>query len=178
VTGPSGTAGETGTTGATGSPLPSVLPQGKTERGAWIATSSSKPELSPFETVASISFTVPLAKNLEGPASGCPGAATCHAKELSATETKEIAEGKKAMAGCKAVASADPTLLEEPVAESGNLCAYTGAEENTDMLPTGILNVQRTSGSSRTGAIIGYEVSVFGEPVINARGQGTWAVTG
>jgi hypothetical protein len=158
-------------------PAPPLAPVGKTEKGFWTASAAAKPEGVPNETSRAISYVIAAAK-LTAPVAGCPGVATCHAKQISELETKEIAEGKKGMAGCKAVAAADPNLLEEPVAESGNLCAYTGTESKIDMAPTGVRNVLGESGSSAGGALIGYEIVNVLEASETARGQGTYAVTG
>jgi hypothetical protein len=78
-------------------------------------------------------------------------------------------------------------LLEEPVAEPGNLCVYTGCantsvlrgcvEDRFEMEKTGIFNVGGQFGASPAGASIGYENETLGVEGY-VRASGTWAVTG
>src|SRR5262249_2412136 len=103
--------GATGTTGPTGEATERApLPVGATERGYWAVSTPHGTQVPPPLEGRSISFQTPLAAKLTAPSIGCPAVATCHAKQLNAKETSEVAAGTKAMPGCKAVAAADPTL--------------------------------------------------------------------
>jgi hypothetical protein len=178
ATGPSEGAGTIGPTGPTGSALPRTLAPGATETGAWIV-SSPHSDVLPFpQEAARISFPIPLAvERLTGPSAGCPAIETCHAKYVTKPETEEIAAGTLAMPGCKAVAAADPTLLEHPVAESGNLCVYAGFEKLTNAGLSNVINNVGETGASATGAAIAFETLAGGIPSF-VKAQGTWAVTG
>jgi hypothetical protein len=183
-------AGTTGPMGPTGRGLPATLGGTEKETGVWIITTPHGANESAFHlALAEISFPVPLAKKLHGEAT-CPTSqakVTCPGKQMTALETKEIAEGKKAMPGCKATAGAvspgepsekDRHLLEEPEVEPGNLCVYTGVEEMSTvplMSKQGTFTVEGENGVSPTGASVGYANEEVGfEGYIKA--QGSWAV--
>jgi hypothetical protein len=98
---------------------------------------------------------------------------------LTLAQTNSIKAGTLAIPGCKATAAVDANLLEEPVAESGNLCVYTGVEEvaGGHSSASGVLNALGEAASNPTGAAVGYEVVSNEEPAASS-GQGSWAVTG
>jgi hypothetical protein len=176
-------AGETGNTGPEGPTGPAQetekLAKGQTERGYWSMETASATQTTPFATTSTISYTLPDV-SITNTAIGCassPKTAGCPVKQMSKLETEQMAAGALAMPGCKNNTEKDPNLLEEPVAESGNVCAYTGVEELSNTVRTGILNVQGSEGASPTGAFIQFENELAGA-IGNGRSAGTWAVTG
>jgi hypothetical protein len=159
ATGPTGTAGPPGPIGPTGS-LGETLPEGKTETGAWSATSASIVEASepgkPRELSATISFPIPLAK--------APVKVTYLTKAQTEAGTPECPRTE---------------ALEKPTAKSGNLCIYTAQEEGGTNL-VAFKDVQNVLGelgkASATGAFVIFETAKTEQNVVVFRG--TWAVTG
>jgi hypothetical protein len=188
ATGPSEGAGTIGPTGPTGPGLPATLAPGASETGVWIVATPHVTELAPILSGTDINFQVPLAGGIKNSAVECAGnpaetkSLPCNAKEMNLAETKEIISGAKGMPGCKATPAADPNLLEEPVAESGHFCAYTGVEElsgsgSTLAVKQGLIQVNGEAGVSPGGAMIAYAPEEIGAEGL-VRAQGSWAVKG
>ena len=97
------------------------------------------------------------------------------ASERAELETNQI----KTIPGCKSSAAETVHPLEKPVAESGNLCVYTGFQELGDARFLAIINTSNAPGASRFGADLYFEVETP-EPVeeMNIQVLGTWAVKG
>ena len=177
--GPSGATGElggktpAGPTGATGAPRPATLPPGDSETGAWAVATSKEPQLPPKAAIYEISFAIPLPEPLDKE----------HVHYIMESKRKEIEEGLETEPGCKAVAAADPTLLEKPLAEPGNLCVYAGKEitlpSAADVSFQEISNLLGEAGASTTGAGLPFqalESKLAKEKKIKLKAQGTWAV--
>jgi hypothetical protein len=165
--GPEGGRGPTGQRGP-GGPLAPVAPKGTYESGYWTLSAGAQPTIG-RTTDGFISFPMRLQAELGEPA----------AHFFTPAATAELAEGKKAAPGCKAKAEPDPTLLERPLAEPGNLCVYAGVLEQVDQSFIGVLKfgaAQRLSpGANTQGADIQFETTTAAEPA-SLRAQGTWAV--
>ena len=149
-----GIKGEKGDKGETGDPWTAggTLPSGATLTGAWaigqVTEEQVIKELSEYTEVA-ISFPIPLAS------------------EISEANVHFFAKGAEPTAEC-------PGSAEEPEAEPGHLCVYTGNEEGT-WGPTGIRKPGAsvfTPGASRTGAYL--QLAPASNDAIR---HGTFAVT-
>jgi len=172
---PGGSAaqGPTGPSGPAGAPLPAVLASGASETGVWGASSLMEPVVPPWLTQGGISFPIPLKARL----------VETKVHYVPVALTKELAEGKagKTVKGCKATAAADPKLLEEPVAEAGNLCVYAGVEvlENAEFI--GVGTAGEANGAEKQGAFVQFRVKEIpdeenGFIATAIRARGTWAV--
>jgi hypothetical protein len=152
--------GEKGTTGFT-----ETLPAGKTERGEWQAYAPSA------KADATVSFVIPLTR-----------APTVHYIKM-ATESNGVPAFPTPPAGCTG-------NVEEPGAEPGNLCIFTGinAEHNIAeeiggyKLP--LVCPWETPGGSRAKGCTYYDASKYGfgleffaEQEGELEASGTWAVT-
>jgi Collagen triple helix repeat (20 copies) len=151
--GTNGTNGANGTNGKDGSPWTAsgTLPKGKTETGTW--SISAGPE---NFAIASIGFTLPLAKAL--------GASEVHYVEANGNGTT-----------CPGSAAA-------PEAEAGNLCVYqvfaqgveeTGSLGNAIIRPGNTPAQSVTQGTATSGALITLPKEEKEEPAA----WGAWAVT-
>ncbi|MET0305944.1 MAG: hypothetical protein ABW196_06920 [Solirubrobacterales bacterium] len=174
--GKKGTNGTNGTNGAPGAPGPEgspwtidgTLPSGKTETGAW---SSLGGEFA----VVPISFSIPLAAEIEGPTKthllkkGFPGA------DKTACEAESEPEKAECLAELETLEESCPGSAKEPKAAKDRLCVYTGAGsfdgESLIAKPGGNPG---DFGASRSGAnlVLLKGVAEFGFFL-----QGTWAVT-
>jgi hypothetical protein len=147
-----GATGPTGSEGPSGGEPPATLPSGKTERGFWVATAPSFPEVGRLNT-AVISFPIPLAK------------ASTKVNYLTNAQTK---------AGTTECPKTE--ALEKPQAAKGVMCVYTGQENLTNAAFKSITNASGVSGDSLTGASVAFEATGV-EAANNIVVQGTWAVT-
>ena len=181
-TGPTGPQGQTGAAGAKGDPgapgapgeegspwtAGGILPSEATETGTWtlgFVSEGAKPT-GPFSDGlrVPISFTIPLAGPLE---EGQVHYINPNGKEniLNASiEPEEIASAE-----CHGSA-------ENPTADPGNLCVYTGALTNAEMFSQLIHNPAAGSPFVGSAASAGAYLSVAISSA-NAAGSGTWAVT-
>jgi hypothetical protein len=130
-----------------------------------------EPEVPPHQTQGQISFPIPLKAKL--------GETKVHFVNKKLTEENETT-GKK-ITGCKATATADPKLLEEPEAEPGNLCVYAGVEvlKNAELVGIGLAG--ESNGANRDGAFVEFVVHEIpseenGFIATRIQAQGTWAV--
>jgi hypothetical protein len=114
--GPPGKNGENGKNGTTG--FTKVLPKGETETGTWSVV------LKEGQTLIPLSFSIPLAQQLEG-------------------TNVHIAPNKEC-----------PGTAEEPKAEAGNLCVYIGADENIELSRIAPPYELGISGTGRSGAVV------------------------
>jgi hypothetical protein len=138
--------------------------------------------ITPNATTAVISTPL-TGGTLTNPAAGCPTAPKttvgCHAVQYSLAETQAIAAGTTNAPGCKDKTEKDATLLEEPVADPGHVCAYTGVEEkSTVAAPMGKGGINRANGEaglSPNGGVILFEQEEIAPAVANIKTQGTWA---
>jgi hypothetical protein len=149
---------------------PATLPVGKTEMGFWSASAGEVPEIPPHATSGQISFPIPLAAPLT----------EVHVHYMTAPVTAELETNpSKTILGCKTSKTETIHPLEKPVAESGNLCVYTGFQELGDARFLAIINTSNAPGASRFGADLYFEVETP-EPVEEMKIQvlGTWAVKG
>jgi hypothetical protein len=195
--GPTGTGGPTGETGGTGptgvAQPPATLQPGHKEVGYFSAVAGHEPENPPYKTVGNISFPIPLPKALE----------ESHAHYIDKSERQELERGFREeevenpvtkefetvkvefhVPGCyqPKLEETDPNLLEEPKAETGNLCVYAGLETLSplgDALLVGIANENGAAGASAQGAAVEFE-GVNPQEIaikrVKIRVQGTWAV--
>ena len=169
--GTNGTNGTDGVEGPEGSPWTAggTLPPGATETGTWtlgFITEGSKPT-GPFSDGirVPISFTIPLAEPL---VEGQVHYIKANGKEYILNASEEFEE----------IVSADcHGSAENPTADPGNLCVYTGELSNAVLLSQLIHNPAGggpfVGGASTAGAYLSVAVSSA-----NASGSGTWAVTG
>lgn len=174
--GPAGTTGPNGPTGATGSAGPAVpgaLPSGHSETGLWMVSNSAEAVEPPTFTGTTINFPVPLASPLSAE----------RVAFLTAAETAKEASERNGLIGGSAVTngSACKGRLEEPTAEPGYLCVYTGVEVRNGYTLAGITSgISGTSGTgkpgaARTGALIAFEAEKLSRTAKVAV-QGSWAV--
>jgi Collagen triple helix repeat (20 copies) len=155
ATGPQGPEGKKGTNGATGSPWTAggTLPSKATETGVWSfgpIAEASVPLYGGAHVlfVPVASFTIPLAAAL---------------KESNVHYIKSL---ETAPSGCIG------GTVENPTAESGNLCVYAGQEEEI-----AVESIERPGGGSRGAGTTG----AYGKFTVTGPdgfGEGTWAVTG
>jgi hypothetical protein len=175
-TGATGAGGETGGTGPTGpaasASCTEVLRLGEKESGYFAVNAWRQAEEVTKQMSDRITFKCPLPERL--------GKERVH--YMSEKKTKEISEGLETEPGCKAELGADPTLLEEPLAEPGNLCVYEG---HATYLPTALAahflaieNPLGEEGASTVGAGLIWEDSDAATKgkIIRIAAQGTWAV--
>jgi hypothetical protein len=159
--GPQGETGKQGEPGKTGEPgkdgetgFTETLPAKKTETGVWNYGTSAAGAV-----VAPISFTIPLARALDG------------------TQVHYIGGSGSQSSEC-------PGTVEEPEAKPGNLCVYqssvaigvkrVGGEVQVEIFPANsgpkVLG-GTTVGAGASGALVFFEAEEEGV------GWGTWAVT-
>jgi len=167
-TGETGPGGPSGPAGPTGKTFPKSLPVGNSEVGVWGAFAGEEPELAPlYLTGGNVSFVVPIPEVINEES---------HAIYLNAAETAE--EDSMRPAAKKEHCTG---TLNEPTAESGYMCVYTGLEEKSENAEFhGIIRANGQDGVQRTGAEVSFEVL---EPprapeVSRLNVRGTWAVTG
>jgi hypothetical protein len=145
-----GPAGAKGATGATGPQGP--LQSGKTETGMWSFSTGEKNQV-----IASISFTLPLQK------------------ELGETEVEYVESGSTTKC---------PGTVKEPSATPGNLCVYqdeaNGVTSGHLIVPSIaelISSLEKSEpakqGARESGAVLFFTKNGTDEPY----GDGTWAVT-
>jgi hypothetical protein len=152
--GTQGTQGPQGVPGPQGEPWTAGggLPPGETETGAWSAGDGSIGALGVYVVDTAISFSLPLAA------------------ELDETHVVLMGEGESSTTEC-------PGSANNPQASAGYLCVYVGSlntpltlitiEKPDGEIAPGVL----TLGAGRTGAI----VRLIGQA--DQRARGTWAVT-
>jgi Collagen triple helix repeat (20 copies) len=180
--GPKGKEGKTGPEGPEGvcSTANCVLPPGTTETGTW-AFGPTQEALTVADQVRVVaSFAIPLATPLEG--KGCgenPVAAACHVHYLN-EHGKEVIENEQAETIEELSSQKCTGTAETPTAEPGNLCVYTGEEsegENAILaVSTGFRNPavgKSAVAAGKTGAYLSFHIKG-----LEAKGSGTWAVTG
>ncbi len=153
--GKEGKAGKEGKEGKQGAPWTAggTLPTGATETGQWteaqgVASSTGKIQLD----FASISFAVPLVK------------------ELESGNVHFIKPGETPPTGCKG-------SVEKPEAESGNLCVFASVLTEKTLLGPTFINAEHesTANAGKTGTIMQFVLPENEENAASARG--TWAVT-
>jgi len=157
--GRNGTNGATGPQGATGPEgnIKTTLTSGVSETGVWAAATAKPPViLSGVKgTLASISFTIPLAEELL----------------VADHQVHVIAEGQNGQGegtGCPATSEA-----AKPEAEPGNLCLFiSSAEGLSGITPKSLESTTGAEGAGRTGSVL-YLVTTAKE----LHADGTWAVT-
>jgi hypothetical protein len=167
ATGATGPAGPTGQTGYV-----AALPTGATEKGVW--TNSHAVAVAKEALDTSISFTIPLAKELVGE------------RKVHYLKQGEKGEGKfeAGVPGKDGPNTGCPTTsaAEKPEAEEGNLCVFASIEENA--IPDGSgggfgapfldPEVVGFSNAGKSGVIVITAVVADGSVTV----LGTWAVTG
>ena len=184
---PSAAVGATGATGQAGSPLPAVLATGPTgatgasgpasESGVWSATNPAEPKLGHYVD-AVISFPVPLsAKLLCATTFGKPG---CKVRYLTKATTEKVEAATNTAGEGEGCVPADSgaKVLEQPVAQPGNLCVYAGIEVLEDAELLGISTAGSADGAERQGAFVEFvtkEIPPAGTQSL-IRARGTWAV--
>jgi hypothetical protein len=162
--GTSGTPGEPGEPGPEGvcSKANCTLPAGTTETGAWSvsAQGSAGSDLDP------ISFPIQLAAALP--------AGDVHFLNEKLEEAT--------VAGTKPTPAACPGSAAKPEAKPGNLCVYTGFEDEEsihfateEIIQPGALGRKNTEGAGTTGAVL--VISLLRGGSYGSYGRGTWAVT-
>jgi hypothetical protein len=159
-----------------------VLEPGHSETGAWIVTDSGRePQLPPKYASGEISFPIPLKEKL--------GEFAVHfvnreEEELNEKEGAKIPpeQPEKGIVGGECTTEKHTELVEHPVAEPGNLCAYAGFEE---LLPAGdaaffdLVTARGTAGADLGGSNIVFEFNeqtAAGAKKGHIRVQGSWAV--
>ncbi len=154
-----GEEGAEGVPGTEGSPwaVNGTLPVGATETGTW-TLGEIKSGVEPEVVRLPISFTIPLAAPLD----------EVDVHYINASGQEELGPGDEvASTKCHGSVSA-------PQADSGNLCVYTG-QLAVAVTWSSLIHRADTGeiGSATSGAYLN-----FPEPEGEARGYGTWAVTG
>ncbi len=142
--------------GVGGSGYPVVLPEGKTETGAFAVRFTGAGIAD-----TSISFTIPLAAPI---ASGSTHFVTAEEQE-NGTQPSQCTHGT------------EKGTTENPVAEQGNLCIYEGYSEGASGFKVTAVNQAtfgETNTAGRTGALL---VIKYGGPEEGIPFSGTWAVT-
>ena len=174
--GPAGTTGPNGPTGATGSAgpaVPAALPSRHSETGLWMLSNGAESIEPPSFTGTTISFPVPLASPLSAE----------KVAFVNAAETAKPAAERTGVVGGTAVKNGEVCTgtLEEPTAERGYLCVYTGVEVKNGYKLAGITTgTSGTSGTGKpgtatTGALIAFEAEATGRTA-KVVVQGSWAV--
>ena len=174
--------GAPGPQGSAGSPwIPdNTLPAGATQTGAWAfgryATEA------PSEALVPISFPIPLAAPLTGGSVVSPSGLTVH---FIQSNGKEVVFDPSVNPG--GPTEVDPTNCgigiapnvdaANPQAKPGHLCVYAGNTLiNSSLISNG--QILRPSNIGSVGADVSGATLVFKLSGANARGAGTWAVTG
>lgn len=153
--GEKGEKGPKGDKGAPGEPWTAggTLPPGKTETGVWAVGAGPA---STFKEV-SLSFALPLGQALDGN--------HVHYINLAGEEVPTLGSPVASHPACDGTA-------DNPAADPGHLCIYTGTEAEATSANQFVVNVKNIQGASRSGALIGFIVSnEFGTA------RGSWAVT-
>jgi Collagen triple helix repeat (20 copies) len=182
ATGPVGAAGSQGPAGAAGAKGETGAPGAAGVAGAAGATGPTGPE-------GSFNTTLPKGKTLKGdwsitqtlPGTGLIGGATSTAVSFgipleAAPTVIYIKENEATPSGCTGNA-------EDPGAEPGNLCVFTGSEDNISQVsvcPTSeSVNawVNCVSGGGRKADPSGFAVALFDAQAGLVTLNGTWAVT-
>jgi hypothetical protein len=165
--GPQGAPGAAGAEGKEGSPWTAggTLPSGKTETGTWVIGPSPGeepdelyPENKNPSRIAAISFSIPLAANLD----------LAHVHRVSKTEVEE----EKVPAACK-VAGVEGSA-SNPLAEPGNLCIYEGVGSHGFSEDTALFLLPDASnqGAGKSGVMMFVTFTRQASEAI-----GSWAVT-
>jgi Collagen triple helix repeat (20 copies) len=150
--GTNGAPGNEGPEGPEGSPWTAggTLPSGKTETGRWVASGQSG-----IQTLASISFTIPLAR------------------ELGPNEVHYVSEDGNG--------TTCPGALEKPEATAGNLCVYHGLTSGVEtVFIAAKLDdvIKGLAGSLKSGAVLFFTPHENEQHELeNPLGEGSWAVT-
>jgi hypothetical protein len=149
--GPKGDKGDPGDQGPQGTPgttgFTKTLPPGETETGTWAYGIVS---VAPPNIKVPISFSIPLET------------------ALNQSEVHFVGEGETPPAGCTG------GTVENPKADPGHLCIYTGEFERG----TATVLIRKVSSGVTDGADpAGAQMLIIGPPE-NSYGYGSWAVTG
>jgi hypothetical protein len=143
--------GEDGQTGFT-----ETLPSGATETGAIAGDALSSETASPVRTDVPISFSIPLAA------------------ELDAAHVLVIYEAAAVPTACENAAHAGTASAANPEASSGYLCVYLASDNSESTSHTvHVANATSDEGASTAGADLVLLGGEAGWPF-----HGTWAVTG